>query len=834
MGAAWLTLRADLRLRWRAMLGMILLTGLVSGAVLTAAAGARRTDTAYPRLLDWAHASQVLIVPGEQGLRAGPGATGRTGYYAAVRRLPQVSALSSTALLGMAVLVPHHPPDTDADTAASLDRAADLSVDRVQVLSGRRYNPADPHAVMIDQRMAALAHLRPGGLLHVLAIPGFTTNAPAFQRAVPLALRVSGIVRFDDELVPDNQGQAEPRAIASPAFARQYLRRYSWLSTSDYAQIRLRPGASLAAFSAAAEALARRYFRSTHGTVDIGSTADEVAITQRAMRPDAVALAAFAAAAGLVGLVILIQMLGRQVMLDTAEFPILRALGAGRGTLAAASLAEVAAVTTGGGLLGVGIAIAASPFMPLGPARLAEPSPGVEVNLAILGAGLAVTVLLPLLLLLPVAWRAASAAGGPLGVAEPAAPARPSRLGLALATVGSVTGGIGMRMALEPGHGRTAVPVRSALAGITVAVAAVVAAAIFGASLVALVTVPHRYGQNWTQKVDFTNPSAPASLLAQVMAGQPGVRGYAVGNYGDSTVNGLDVPAIGIDPRRGQGFLTLLAGRRPRAPGEIALGQRTLRALHTRLGQQVRVSANGQVTHLRVVGEAVFPSFTEGGAAATDLGEGAVVAPSLLSTPYAPTGCVHGPTCYSFLLIRYGTGVGLKAADGRVEAAIRRLSHGQCLLTQGCYTLTADQRPGDIRDYTTARDTPLFLGALLSLLAVGTLSHALLAGVRRRHRDLALLKTLGLLRSQLLRVVFWEASTLAVAALAVGVPVGLLAGRWAWVVFAGSAGVASQADVPVPLVLLAIPATLLLANLIAAGPGWTAARIPAGTVLRSE
>jgi hypothetical protein len=40
--------------------------------------------------------------------------------------------------------------------------------------------------------------------------------------------------------------------------------------------------------------------------------------------------------------------------------------------------------------------------------------------------------------------------------------------------------------------------------------------------------------------------------------------------------------------------------------------------------------------------------------------------------------------------------------------------------------------------------------------------------------------------------------------------------------------------VPVPLVLLAIPATLLLANLIAAGPGWTAARVPAATVLRGE
>ena len=171
MGAAWLIVRADLRRRRRAMLAMALLIGLVSGVVLVAAAGARRTDTAYPRLLRWAHASQVLIVPGEQGLRAGPGATGRTGYYAAVRRLPQVAALSSTALLGMAVLVPHHPPDTNANTAASLDRAAGFSLDRVQVLAGRRYNPADPHAVMIDQRMADLTHLRPGGLLRVLPSP---------------------------------------------------------------------------------------------------------------------------------------------------------------------------------------------------------------------------------------------------------------------------------------------------------------------------------------------------------------------------------------------------------------------------------------------------------------------------------------------------------------------------------------------------------------------------------------------------------------------------------------------------------------------------------------
>ena len=829
MGVAWLTLRADLRRRWRPMLGMVVLIGLVSGVVLVAAAGARRTSTAYPRLLRWASTAQLDLVPGQP--RAGAAGQGRTGYYAAVSQLPQVASLSAVDLLGMAVQPPHGPPDLNINTTASLDAATGLTVNRVRVLAGRLYDPADPRAVMIDQRMAGLAHVGPGGILHVLGIPGFTSAHPDLRHEKRLALRVSAVVRFADGIVPDNAGSAEPRALFSPAFVRQYVAgRYPWLAISDYAGVRLRPGASLASFTRGARSLARQY-PATRGTVDVVSLADAVVAVQRAIRPQVVALAAFAVLAGLIGLVILAQMLGRQVSLDAADHPILRALGASRGTLAATSLLRVGAATLGGALLGVGLAIAASPLMPIGLARLAEPDPGVEVNLAILGAGLAVAAVAPLLLVFPAAWRAASPAPGLPGAAEPAYPGRPSRLGSALGMAGSVTGGLGVRMALEPGRGRTAVPVRSALAGTAVAVAALVAATVFGASLLGLVGVPHRYGQNWTQDVDFMQPTAPAPLVARLIATQPQVRGYAVGNFGTIAVNGQVVPAIGVTQVRGRGFLTMISGRLPRRPGEIALGQRTLRATGTRLGQRVRVSVNGRVARLRVVGEAVFPSFTEGGSSATDLGLGAAVAPSLLSTPFRPTGCLHGLTCYSFILIRYPPDTALRIADRRLEAAFSRSG---CLPSAGCYTLTADQRPSDIRDYSGVRDTPLFLGALLGLLAVGTLSHALLAGVRRRYRELALLKTLGLLRSQLLRVVFWEASTLAGAALLVGLPLGVLAGRWAWVIFARSAGVAPQADVPVPLVLLAIPATLLLANLIAAGPGWTAARVPAATVLRSE
>lgn len=92
--------------------------------------------------------------------------------------------------------------------------------------------------------------------------------------------------------------------------------------------------------------------------------------------------------------------------------------------------------------------------------------------------------------------------------------------------------------------------------------------------------------------------------------------------------------------------------------------------------------------------------------------------------------------------------------------------------------MITDQRPSDIKNYTGVRDTPLALGAVVALLAAGTLAHVLLTSVHRRRRDLAILKALGLSRSQLLRVLAWEASALAAVALLIGLPLGAVAGRW--------------------------------------------------------
>jgi ABC-type lipoprotein release transport system permease subunit len=110
----------------------------------------------------------------------------------------------------------------------------------------------------------------------------------------------------------------------------------------------------------------------------------------------------------------------------------------------------------------------------------------------------------------------------------------------------------------------------------------------------------------------------------------------------------------------------------------------------------------------------------------------------------------------------------------------------------------------------------------VALVALGTVTHALVTSVRRRRRDLAVLKTLGFVRGQVAATVAWQASTFAVVALGLGLPLGIAAGRWAWQLTAAALGVASGPVVP------------LLVNLAAAVPGWAAGRLRPATVLRSE
>ncbi len=608
MAAVLRILRSDLRSRWRPLLGLALLLGLVGGAVLACAAGARRTDTAYGRLLTWAHASRVQVVYGG----------GADAYYHAVASLPGVESAGEVVYDDALLPAGHGLSSQEVNAFSSPDNSFGVRTDRVKILAGRMWRPADPHAVMVDQQLAVRYHLRPGSTFRLAVVPQSpVTGTAELGQAVVLSTTVTAVVAFDDQVVPATALTAMPQVLLSPPFARTALSASASYGTE--VAVALKPGASVRKFDAAATALAAASSSAARaGGVYITDVSDQQAATLRAIRPQAVALGAFAALAGLLLLAVAAQLLTRQLVLDARDFPVLRALGVAPGQLVGLSLARTAIVTTTGALLAVIVALAASPLTPIGPARVAEPHPGLAVNVAVLGAGLGATMLLPLVLVLPAAWRASAKSPAAWPAAEQAVPERWSRTAAALSAGGSVNRRIGVRMALRPGRGPTAVPVRSALIGTSIAVAATVAALVFGSSFQHLLGTPAQYGQDWQQDLNFSFGGVGQPVIARIASIQPGLTGYAAGNYGQVSINGSIVPAIGVDAFRGARYVTVLSGHAPMAPDEIALGAQTLRELHLRVGQRIPVrasvlAASALITTrprmMKIVGVAVLAAF---------------------------------------------------------------------------------------------------------------------------------------------------------------------------------------------------------------------------------
>jgi hypothetical protein len=116
MTAVWYRFPAELRLRWRARLGLGLLVGLAAGAVMALAAGAWRTDSEYARFLETHNAYDVTVfdfsVPGSPGV----------GGFDKIRALPSVED-SAAGELGVIPLGRSHVP---GQIAARTRPATDL------------------------------------------------------------------------------------------------------------------------------------------------------------------------------------------------------------------------------------------------------------------------------------------------------------------------------------------------------------------------------------------------------------------------------------------------------------------------------------------------------------------------------------------------------------------------------------------------------------------------------------------------------------------------------------------------------------------------------------
>jgi ABC-type antimicrobial peptide transport system permease subunit len=217
----------------------------------------------------------------------------------------------------------------------------------------------------------------------------------------------------------------------------------------------------------------------------------------------------------------------------------------------------------------------------------------------------------------------------------------------------------------------------------------------------------------------------------------------------------------------------------------------------------------------------------------------AVLPGNATSGPFGPL--LSGPNA---ILVRLRSGVSPAAALRSLQAIRGQLTqvlNSPRVVAASGGTSFADtidllpaQRPAEIVNYRSMGAMPAVLAGGLAAGAVAGLGLTLVASVRRRRRDFALLKTLGFTRRQLAGAVSWQSSVIALIGLLVGVPAGIAFGRLLWLAFAHELSAVPDPVVPAGSIALAALAALVLANLVAALPGRSAARTPAAIVLRAE
>jgi hypothetical protein len=638
------------------------------------------------------------------------------------------------------------------------------------------------------------------------------TTPPPKPDGPRMAMRVVGIVAAENEF---SYGQGVNYTLyPGPGFA--VATRGSPALTSYY--VRLRHGqADFARFEAFTSRLEGT------GVQDLDRPAATII---NSIHPQAVGWRVLAALAGLAAVAVVGQALARQAGAESADHPVLAVLGLSSRQLAARIMLRTLVVAVAGAAGGIAVATLLSPLAPLGEARLADPAPGLSFDAPVLGLGALATVVVVLALGVLPALRAARvrAAAGRTPTA------RRSAVAGAAAAAGAPPGAvIGIRYALERGRGTRAVPVGTALIGSVAGVAALCATAVFGSSLAHLTTTPALYGAPFQ---DLFNSSGPGAVgqdpLIKELEGDRAIGRITLVSVPAVTVNRVNVRAIVATIVRGPMLLSAAQGRLPAGDHQIALGASTMREVGARIGTLVRVTAidSGGATRagrFRVVGLLPLP---------TDLGTGGIGTGAAMTTDgYAGLLCPPSPRqaqCHTAVAHSVAA-VLVHAAPGPAGSAAlaRHVARNQ-------ENVIKPTVPATLVNFGASAAFPLLLGGVVAVCGLAALAHLLVVSVARRRTESGLLVALGMVSRQLAAIVFWQATTVAVVAIAAGIPLGIAAGRAIWRAFAISLGV-----VPVPVVqawlIVALAAgALLAANALAAVPAMSAARSRPGPLLRTE
>jgi ABC-type lipoprotein release transport system permease subunit len=353
----------------------------------------------------------------------------------------------------------------------------------------------------------------------------------------------------------------------------------------------------------------------------------------------------------------------------------------------------------------------------------------------------------------------------------------------------------------------------------TVGVLGVVATLTFGASLAKLIDDPELFGWNWDVSLPGIEGVPTADVIDSLepeLSGVADVEGAAALRLSTADLEGKETQLLGFDGLQGSSIgPTLLEGRPAATSMEVVLGSETMQRLEVDIGDQIDAAGVDGSVELVVVGRGVFAADTN------EVADGAALTMDGLQALDAYVGTTD-------ILIDWSPG-----ADR--EAGLRRLTEigDRHRNVVGGDPMTSVQ-PLPVHNLARVDAVPRILGAFLALLAAVAVAHALITSVRRRQRDMAVLRAVGFVRRQVSAAVAWQSATMVLVGVVVGAPLGVAVGRLTWSAVARVLGVVDAPAMP----LLDVGTALLVAFLVALGlsvvPAHRARRDRPAVALRSE
>ena len=301
----------------------------------------------------------------------------------------------------------------------------------------------------------------------------------------------------------------------------------------------------------------------------------------------------------------------------------------------------------------------------------------------------------------------------------------------------------GVRFALEPGVGRNAVPVRSAILGAALAVIVVVATVTFSSQPqragVASPPVRLELGRDPCPRAGDRGTS-PTSTPSSSSTATRYVLSWSGAYAYDLHIDGQVVPVLRRAARHRGATPAPVRARGSTAPVRSCwVPSPWPSCTSTSATPSPSGPERARPPALKIVGVDTMPTIGAGGGPHLEMGTGALLSSTLI--PAAARDPFNDPTTGpEEIFVNFRPGVNRKAAT----ASLNRIANAAVSNNFNFGVFTGPVlRPAEIINYRSMGTTPAILGSALAAGAVVALGLTLVASVRRRRRDLALLKTLG-------------------------------------------------------------------------------------------